>query len=321
MRAALYIDANTINVGYIPAICSEISRTDELAKRECFGCWDSEGQALDDDTDKEDPEDAALVCAEDIIKELHLSCRSLFQDDDFDAIVDMVTEIMFDAAGGLFDKIYIATTNSVVTPLIDRLRLMNIHSVVFGDSSADRTLISAAERFVYADVLIGKKCTANLPDITDIAKEIYSISSYYKSTGGEARTSDIYSALVRKYPDFDVRNYGYTHLSTFIQKNVAGVNVCEGDNGTMFVKAIDDRDEIERYAYAYMTENNYVIEDMAELIEAIKCTFPGFSISNYGYQSDYGFILSFPKLEISGNKGVKMKRSFRLSRTSDEGCE
>jgi len=60
---------------------------------------------------------------------------------------------------------------------------------------------------------------------------------------------------------------------------------------------------------------------MAELIDALREKFPGFTMENYGYHTDYGFILSFSRFQIWENKGIKMKRSFKLSSRSDEETE
>ena len=150
----------------------------------------------------------------------------------------------------------------------------------------------------------------------EIAREIYSVSSYYKSIGSEADASQVYEGIMRKYPDFDVRNYGYTHFATLVQQNVPGTIVQTDESDKLVIKVIDDRDVVEKFIYTYMTEKKYKIDDMAELFGALEAEFPGFAIENYGYHSDYGFILSFSKLSIYGNKGVQMKRTFKLSEKS-----
>lgn len=127
----------------------------------------------------------------------------------------------------------------------------------------------------------------------------------------------VYEGVVRRYPDFDVRNYGYTHLDTFVENNVSGVKVYTDENGVTKLTLVDDREEIDTFAYEYMTGRGYKIDDMAELLDAIRSRFPGFVMENYGYHTDYGFILSFSKFEIWENKGIKMKRTFKLSESGE----
>ena len=135
--------------------------------------------------------------------------------------------------------------------------------------------------------------------------------------GPDAVMEQVYEGVVRRYPDFDVRNYGYTHLDTFVENNVSGVKVYTDENGVTKLTLVDDREEIDTFAYEYMTGRGYKIDDMAELLDAIRSRFPGFAMENYGYHTDYGFILSFSKFEIWENKGIKMKRTFKLSESGE----
>ena len=94
---------------------------------------------------------------------------------------------------------------------------------------------------------------------------------------------------------------------------MAGARVYIDEKGVTRLVLIDDREEIDTFAYEYMTGRGYKIDDMAELFDAIRDRFPGFAMENYGYHTEYGFILSFSKFEIWENKGIKMKRTFKLS--------
>lgn len=232
-------------------------------------------------------------------------------------MVALAVEVMADAALSKPERIYIATGDSLTVPLLDKLRLTDIEVVVAGPCDADKILVNSAQRYMYIDVLAGGKCTADIPDIGDIAKEIYSVSSYYKGQGRDAVMEQVYEGVVRRYPDFDVRNYGYTHLDTFVENNVSGVKVYTDENGVTKLALVDDREEIDTFAYEYMTGRGYKIDDMAELLDAIRSRFPGFAMENYGYHTDYGFILSFSKFEIWENKGIKMKRTFKLSESGE----
>ena len=139
--------------------------------------------------------------------------------------------------------------------------------------------------------------------------------------GENVKLEQVYKSLIRRYPDFDVRNYGYTHLSTFVKKNVSGVQIVNDDCGGSCIKIVDDRKNIDDFAYEYVAGRGYTIDDMAELIDALREKFPGFAMENYGYHTDYGFILSFSRFQIWENKGIKMMRSFKLSSRSDEETE
>lgn len=241
--------------------------------------------------------------------------------DQTSALVALAVEVMADAIDEDVQKTYIATGDLAVLPLLDKLKLMRTSVVVIGPCGADRALIDNSEKYTYLEVINGGECTAEIPSADEIAGRIYSVSSYYNGMGEDVKLEQVYKSLIRRYPDFDVRNYGYTHLSTFVKKNVSGVQVVNDDCGGSCIKIVDDRKNIDDFAYEYVAGRGYTIDDMAELIDALREKFPGFAMENYGYHTDYGFILSFSRFQIWENKGIKMKRSFKLSSRSDEETE
>ena len=301
MRAALYIDCGSIKVEDIPYIYEEIRKTDDLVISKMFGV---------------EMKDASEIAGRLRIRN-NLHCGG----DQTSALVALAVEVMADAIDEDVQKTYIATGDLAVLPLLDKLKLMRTSVVVIGPCGEDRTLIDNSEKYTYLEVINGGECTAEIPSADEIAGRIYSVSSYYNGMGEDVKLEQVYKSLIRRYPDFDVRNYGYTHLSTFVKKNVSGVQVVNDDCGGSCIKIVDDRKNIDDFAYEYVAGRGYTIDDMAELIDALRERFPGFAMENYGYHTDYGFILSFSRFQIWENKGIKMKRSFKLSSRSDEETE
>lgn len=301
MRAALYIDCGSIKVEDIPYIYEEIRKTDDLVISKMFG--------------------VEMKGASEIAGRLRIRNNLHCGGDQTSALVALAVEVMADAIDEDVQKTYIATGDLAVLPLLDKLKLMRTSVVVIGPCGADRALIDNSEKYTYLEVINGGECTAEIPAVDEIAGRIYSVSSYYNGMGEDVKLEQVYKSLIRRYPDFDVRNYGYTHLSTFVKKNVSGVQIVNGDCGGSCIKIVDDRKNIDDFAYEYVAGRGYTIDDMAELIDALRERFPGFAMENYGYHTDYGFILSFSRFQIWENKGIKMKRSFKLSSRSDEETE
>ena len=294
MRAALYIDGNSTEEKMIPAICDEIHRSDDIVIRKIFG----------GDIGRK------------VLKRCRLTTCAVNYDTIEEQKVAMAVDIIIDMEQANVDRVYIAASDTAFIPVVEKLNLDGVDTVLIGRCDTPRTLVEAGNRFIYTEVVAGGKCTAAVVGMDEIAREIYSVSSYYKSIGSEADASQVYEGIMRKYPDFEVRNYGYTHFATLVQQNVPGTIVQTDESDKLVIKVIDDRDVVEKFIYTYMTEKKYKIDDMAELFGALEAEFPGFAIENYGYHSDYGFILSFSKLSIYGNKGVQMKRTFKLSEKS-----
>lgn len=303
MRAALYIDCVGVGAGDIPNVCEEIRRTDELILCRMYG------------------KDKCCEEYEEAVRGLRMQ-RSEYGGDGYgSALVSLAADVMADAALEKVQRVYIATGDRAFVPLMEKLRFMQVDTVVIGSCKADRKLVESSQRYIYIEVINGEECTADIPSKDKIAGHIYAVSSYYNGMGANADMEQVYKSLIRKYPDFDVRNYGYTHLSTFVKKNVTGVEVTNGDHGDTYLKIIDDRKSIDEFAYEYVADRGYMIDDMAELIDALREKFPGFAMENYGYHTEYGFILSFSRFQIWENKGIKMKRSFKLSSKTEEETE
>ena len=301
MRAALYIDCGSIKVEDIPYIYEEIRKTDDLVISKMFG--------------------VEMKAASEIAGRLRIRNNLHCGGDQTSALVALAVEVMADAIDEDVQKTYIATGDLAVLPLLDKLKLMRTCVVVIGPCGADRALIDNSENYTYLEVINGGECTAEIPSADEIAGRIYSVSSYYNGMGEDVNLEQVYKSLIRRYPDFDVRNYGYTHLSTFVKKNVSGVQIVNDDCGGSCIKIVDDRKNIDDFAYEYVAGRGYTIDDMAELIDALREKFPGFAMENYGYHTDYGFILRFSRFQIWENKGIKMKRSFKLSSRSEEETE
>lgn len=297
IRVALYIDGGSIDAHLIPYIYEE---TRSKAMPIIMGAYDVPG----DDTEYAEQ---LASCRIRNVEGCHTRGAWLMQ---------MGVDIMSDALRTDVkpDVIYIATADEAFVPLVDRLRYVGTDVYVIGTDNTPKSLRKSGAMFMYAEVLAGETVSEGIMSAEAAAEEIRDIISYHNGIGEEADEHAVYSELLRRCPDFDVRNYGCRYFDTFVRNRVSGVTVSRTDGETRNVlHLIDDRGRLESFVYDYMAKRNYRIDDMKELLSAIAEEFPGFAMSNYGYHTDYGFILSFSKLEIDGYKGVKMKRTFKLS--------
>lgn len=297
LRVALYIDCGSIEPRLIPYIYEE-TRSKALPVIACAY-----------DVQPDDAEYAKQLESCRIRKAGGCNTRGEW-------LMQMGVDIMSEALSDRVkpDVIYIATSDVAFVPLIDRLRYVGADVRVIGTDKAPDALKKCGAAFIYAEVLAGETVTAGIMTADEAAAEIRNIVSYYNGIGEEADELAVFGELLRRRPDFDLRNYGCMYFDTFVRDRVCGVAVSRAKGETRNVlRLVDDREKLESFVYDYMAKRGCRIDDMKELLSAIEGEFPGFSMSNYGYHTDYGFILSFSKLEIDGYKGVKMRRTFKLS--------
>ena len=147
--------------------------------------------------------------------------------------------------------------------------------------------------------------------MSEIISDVYRIIIEERASGICTELAGLIYKLTKLHTEFDTRNYGYTSMEELILKNGKDIQFYK-DGERYYLEMIDDRENVEHFITSYLSERNNKIDDMQELFDALSEEFERFDTRNYGYASDIAFLLSFPKLEIYNNKGVKLKQSFKL---------
>jgi hypothetical protein len=133
----------------------------------------------------------------------------------------------------------------------------------------------------------------------DIASIILENDDKNKATG----LGEIGNRLVKKYSDFDVRNYGYSSLSKFLEEmdnfelrksnNVVTVRI--KDNRTK-------RQELDDYAVKLVKGSGKSGMELAALGNGMHRKFADFKVKDYGYSTFSKFVHSISSLEVRENK-------------------
>ena len=113
--------------------------------------------------------------------------------------------------------------------------------------------------------------------------------------------------LQKKFSEFDVRNYGYSKLSTFLESMDDIELIKAGHNYLVKEKhSTVSRPEIEKFLTEFIQNNNGRVDNLSIVHEALRSHFGGFDVKQYGYSRISSFINSFKKFKISNNT-VQMK--------------
>lgn len=293
MNTALFIDLNTIDIGSIGAVIRDVVPNRTVLIKNAYGY-------IGRNSDKRNLLEKEGIYIVEAPKNYRNITGAQLLIDMMEAVNDINIE-----------EIYVVTGASYLCPVVRHILAKGKRVVIASTSNMAASYIPICSRFRFIEVLDGRECTGPFTEIADIRTCIYEILIAGKAKGTAVTADNIYSVLCGRYHEFDIANYGYTHFETFVSAFVDGI-IFETINGKLIVKLVDDKTEVEQFIYSYLAERNHKIDDMDELFAAIKEEFADFNIKNYGYGTDIGFLLSFPKIEIYENKGVKMKRSFKL---------
>ncbi len=293
MKAALFIDTNTIDSRYINLIYKEAVHMGDIIFKRAYGI------AAQNEKLKNELLDDAIYIED---------ADSKYQDR---IPMKMAVDMIKAADDSAVDFIMAATQDAYIAPVLSLIREKGKKVILFGSCRKRGPLRHECSNYIYIEALNGEPITEYITPIADIVKTVRDIISSYKGRGEEITVDKLYRALCRMYKDFDARNYGYTHFELFVKNEVEGVYIAY-ENNRAYVNIAEGNEKIERFIYSYLAQNNNQIDDMNQLFDALIHAFPGFSTSHYGYNSDYAFLLSFPKLQLCDNKGVKLKQTFKL---------
>ncbi|MDY2956916.1 MAG: NYN domain-containing protein [Lachnospiraceae bacterium] len=143
-----------------------------------------------------------------------------------------------------------------------------------------------------------------------IIKAIIGIIIENDNQGRNTYLGEVGSKLVMLYPDFDVRNYGYSKLATMIEET----NVLEliKDNTEYSVK-------IKKDEYLEASINNSIIKfvrehgsenvDLSEIGKKIREIYPDFNVKRFGYATLRKYLSNIRELEVSEDgKSVRIAR-------------
>lgn len=222
----------------------------------------------------------------------------------------MIIDAMDILYTGNVDGFCLVTSDSDFTRLVARLRESGKMVVGMGESKTPSAFRSACNSFKILDIISGDEDARNksdnveVVDIKEIKKSIYKIIDENADRGKDTYIGEIGSKLSKKYPDFDVRNYGCTKLSTFLEDNLPAFELVTKNGGTMvnIRKEGLSKGEILDQIIVILKEHGGEINNMATINETLKKWNPLFSAKKLGYSKFASFLASFQGiLEVNGN--------------------
>jgi len=140
----------------------------------------------------------------------------------------MIIDAMDILYSGNCDGFVLVSSDSDFTRLSTRLREAGMKVYGMGEKKTPKPFIVACDKFVYIESLkaaetapspgrtAGKKKSAVQPEPLTVQELIAQSVEDLADEDGYAYLGDVGTLLLKKQPDFDARNYGYSKLSKFI---------------------------------------------------------------------------------------------------------
>ena len=311
-RFAVLIDSDNISAKYIAGILAEMTKYGIITYKRIYGDWTSSH------TTKWKKE-----LLENSITPIQQFSNTTGKNATDSALIIDAMDILYT---GSVDGFCIVSSDSDFTRLASRLRESGMDVIGMGEEKTPRSFRAACSVFTSLEVLTdsdedsatsedgegsggNKKATAkneNAIKKSTIEKDIIDIIIESENKGQEAGLADIGNRLIKKYPDFDVRNYGYSRLSKFME-DMSELEVYKKDN--VYTVGLKDNTEASEEIIDYMKR---LVKDskekgiyLSELGNLLNTKYAQFNVKDYGYSKFSKFVQSVAGFEIKEDEAKR----------------
>ncbi len=211
-RFAVLIDADNVSERYIKFILDEISNEGVITYKRIYGDWT-----------KPTLGSWKNVLLEHSITPIQQYGYTTGKNATDSAMIIDAMDILY---AGNVEGFCIVSSDSDFTRLASRLREAGMTVVGMGEKKTPNPFIAACNKFKYLEVIAQDVLPPIKPDKNAAAEErtaldamknaILTITDEASDEEGWALLSDIGNTLQKRFPDFDVRNYGFRKLTPFI---------------------------------------------------------------------------------------------------------
>ena len=308
-RFAVLIDSDNISAKYISCILDEMTKYGIITYKRIYGDWTSPN------TSKWKQE----LLENSIMPIQQFSNTTGKNATDSTLIIDAM-DILYT---GNVHGFCIVSSDSDFTRLAGRLRESGMDVIGMGEEKTPRSFRAACSVFTSLEILLdsdddaeqaeafddvkkvgngkrdGQKGKSNAISKSVIEQDIIDIIIEGENKDTAAGLADIGNRLVKKYPDFDVRNYGYSRLSKFLEE-VPELEVRKENSVYSVVLRDSERnsEEIIEYMKGLVKKSKKQGIYLSELGNLMNTKYEKFSVKDYGYSKFSKFVQSIPELEI-----------------------
>lgn len=216
------------------------------------------------------------------------------------------------------DGFCLVTSDSDFTRLAMRLREEKKYVLGMGESQAPLALTRACNKFVHLNLIDeankasgenGSRSSShareengsnNVTSLQTIENAVMAMVNEAGDTGMELST--VGSRLSDRFPDFDVRNYGYSKLSVFLSEGMPHFTVVR-DHNHHYVRKEEqvDRGVIEKEIKTILDNNHGTVDNLSTIYTELTGKYKSFDLKDYGYSRISSFLRTIKGLIVNGN--------------------
>lgn len=299
-KIALLIDSDNVSSKYIKFILNELNTYGTVSIRRVYGDW-----RVNNDWSQE------LLLEYSIQPIQQFNYTKGKNSTDIALVIDAMDILYTNKA----DVFCIVTSDSDFTRLAMRLRESHSFVIGMGESKVPNSLAKSCNKFIYLDLLYADEAKADennaalsekkdnsvsITTLKQIKEEVSRILS--ETERNEISLGELGSILHKQFPDFDVRNFGYTKFSVMISEEFPQMKF-EVKNNTSYISIKNkvERSDINEEVYKFIQKNGGVVNNLAQIQTHLKSKYKYFDLKDYGFSKISSFLRSVPKVKVKNN--------------------
>ena len=294
-RFAVLIDSDNVPAKYVASIFNELQNYGFATYRHIYGDWEK-GNSWKKE-----------ILLEYSIKPIQQYGYTSGKNSTDMAMVIDAMEILHQER---VDGFCLVTSDSDFTPLAMHLREANMYVIGMGESKTPAALLNACNKFIHLNLIDGEEKEKNnvITPETVIEEAIIDLVIDNDNNGKSTSLGEVGSKLNTRFADFDVRNYGYSKLTVFVEKECPKLTLVQHNRSfTVELKQIN-KENIIKDILAILKKNGGKVKNMSLINDELKKTYGKNYIHNYGYNRISSFLKSFDEIEVNENT-VSIKKA------------
>ena len=301
MQFAVLIDSDNVSSKYAATIFEELDKYGLSTYRRIYGNW-SKGNGWNE----------SLLLDYSILPVQQFSYTSGKNATDMAMVIDAM-DILY---RGKVQGFCLVTSDSDFTRLAVRLREENMFVLGMGESKTPQALTRACNRFIHLNLVAEQNKASGVSD-ADVAEEtnvttlreikefIYALLS---ENGGQVDLAQIGNRLNDRFSDFDVRNYGYTKLSTMVGEECRELCVLKESNQQLVSrKNTLSKEELEKEIERLIRKSGGTIDKLSTLNDELHKKYKHLDLKQFGYSRISSFLRSMKTVKVTENT-VSLKK-------------
>lgn len=286
-RYALLIDAENVSAKYIKPILDELSKYGNVTYKRIYGDW----------TKSQSASWKEVLLQNSITPIQQFSYTYGKNATDSAMIIDAMDMLYTNDLEGFC----LVSSDSDFTKLASRLRESGRTVIGMGESKTPTPFRKACDIFTELELLLDDIKDGKKNEVTkgQIEESVIKIITENQNNDKETGLGEVGSRLVKLYPDFDVRRYGYSLLSKFLETFPKLKLKQDGTQVTVMLYEDKSKKEmLEEFIVQQIKEAGVQGILLGTLGNRIHNKFKDFKVRDYGYSQFKQYVQSLRNVEV-----------------------